>query len=220
MNTPQSIHNKNIMSHVSEKEYVNDVYDSIADDFSRTRTRVWEHVKTFIDSVQKDSRCIDIGCGNGKNMYRKDINMIGIDMCDKFVSMCNSKDLCAYKMDCCELSFDDEVFDNAMSIAVFHHLTTHERRLQALSEMIRVLKPNGLGMMSLWSFENQNKHSFIKGDNMVSWKHSENGIVFDRYYYIFDELEVDEYLLNFKDDVNIIMKYNDQGNWYVIFQKC
>lgn len=43
------------MSNVSEKEYVNDVYDSIAEDFSRTRTRVWERVKIFIDSIKENS---------------------------------------------------------------------------------------------------------------------------------------------------------------------
>ena len=42
------------MSNVSEKEYVNDVYDSIAEDFSRTRTRVWERVKIFIDSIKEN----------------------------------------------------------------------------------------------------------------------------------------------------------------------
>ena len=207
------------MSTISEKHYVNDVYDSIAEDFSRTRTSVWEHVKLFIESIKQDSYCIDIGCGNGKNIYRTDINMIGVDMCDKFVNMCNDMDKRAYKMDCCELSFDDNVFDAAISIAVFHHLTTCERRLNALSEMIRVLKPQGLGLISLWSLENQSKQSFIKGDNMVSWKHSKNGITFDRYYYIFDEKTLDDYLLNFMNEIRIINKYNDRGNWYIIFQK-
>lgn len=204
---------------ISEKDYVHDVYDSIADDFSRTRTRVWEHVKIFIDSIQHSSYCIDIGCGNGKNIYRNDINMIGIDACKKFVDICNERGIHAFKMDCCELSYDDNVFDAAVSIAVFHHLTTHERRIRALSEMIRVLKPNGLAMISLWSLENQDKHSFVKGDNMVSWKHSKSNLLFDRYYYIFDEKAVDEYLLHFKDTINIISKCNDRGNWYVTFKK-
>jgi alkylated DNA repair protein alkB family protein 8 len=209
---------------VSEKRYVNDVYDNIAEDFSRTRTIVWEYVKLFIDSIKEHSYCIDIGCGNGKNMYREDINMIGIDTCKKFVDICNQRNKHAYNMDCCELSFNDNVFDAAISIAVFHHLSSHERRQRGLSEMIRVLKPNGFGLISLWSYENQsqkqNKRTFIKGDNMVSWKHSENGVVFKRYYHIFDEKAVDNYLLDFENDINIINKCNLLGNWYVIFQKC
>lgn len=176
-----------------------------------------EYVKLFIDSIKDDSYCIDIGCGNGKHMYRDDISMIGIDTCGKFVDICNEQNKRAYKMDCCELSFDDDVFDTAISIAVFHHLSSHEKRREGLSEMIRVLKPNGIGMISLWSYENQS--SFIKGDNMISWKYTEHGIVFESYYYIFDEKAVDNYLLSFKNDVRVIKKCTLHGNWYVIFQK-
>ena len=207
------------MSNVSEKEYVNDVYDSIAEDFSRTRTRVWERVKIFIDSIKENSNCIDIGCGNGKNMYRRDLNTTGVDMCDKFVNICKQKSLNVRKMDCCELLFDNSVFDAAISIAVFHHLSTYERRIKAFSEVIRILKPQGIGLISLWSFENQTNQSFVKGDNMVSWKHVKKNLTFNRYYYIFDEKSLNDYLFDFKNKVNIISKFNDHGNWYIIFKK-
>ena len=205
----------------NEKKFVHDVYDNIAQDFSRTRTRVWNEVKSFIDSIDINTNCLEIGCGNGKNMYRRDIVMTGIDTCEAFVKICLQKSLNASIMDCYHLQYEDNSFDNIMSIAVFHHLSTEERRIKALSEMIRVLKPNGTGFVSLWSFENQNhvKNKFIQGDNLVNWKHSITGQLFQRYYYIFDESKVNKYFDEFCDNIKLIHKINVLGNWYIKFEK-
>ena len=54
-------------------------YEQIASHFSETRHHVWPPVKKFIDSFKVNSLVADIGCGNGKNMYRKDCEFIGLD---------------------------------------------------------------------------------------------------------------------------------------------
>jgi ubiquinone/menaquinone biosynthesis C-methylase UbiE len=146
--------------------------------------------------------------------------MTGIDTCEAVVEICLQKSLNASIMNCCHLQYEDNSFDNIMSIAVFHHLSTEERRIKALSEMIRVLKPNGTGFVSLWSFENQNhiKNKFIQGDNLVNWKHSISGQLFQRYYHIFDESKVTKYFDQFYD-IKLIHKINVLGNWYIKFVK-
>ena len=130
---------------ISEKQHVKEVYDAIASDFSRTRTRIWNHVQNFLDNIQDDSKCIDIGCGNGKNMMygNNRLDFTGIDNCENFVKICRERNLNTECMDCCDLQFDDETFDYAISIAVIHHMTSYERRYKAVSELIRVLKKNG-----------------------------------------------------------------------------
>lgn len=45
-----------------------------------------------------------------------------------------------------------------MSIAVIHHLSTPERRMKSISEMIRVLKPGGRCLIYVWA-KDQKKNS-------------------------------------------------------------
>ena len=77
---------------ISEKHHVKDVYDAIATDFSRTRTRIWNHVQKFLDNIPDNSKCIDIGCGNGKNMMYANnrLDFTGIDNCENFVKICRN----------------------------------------------------------------------------------------------------------------------------------
>lgn len=209
----------------SEKTHVNDVYDAIATDFSRTRTRVWNHVQKFLDDIPNDSKCIDIGCGNGKNMLHDNINQrvnfVGIDNCKNFVKICKDRSLTVECMDCCDLQYQDNTFDYALSIAVIHHMNSYERRMKAVSEMIRILKKEGIGLVSFWSFENQDKHMFDVGDNMVKWKHSITNVVYDRFYYIFDEHDLKEFMnvVIDKFGIKVLEMFNEKGNWYITFKK-
>jgi len=100
-------------------------YDNIAYKFDKTRYRVWNAVQKVLDSFEKDSNNIDMGCGNGKNMlYRKDINFTGIDISQKFIDICEKKNLECYKSDVRKTIFENDKFDNSISIAVIHHIYT------------------------------------------------------------------------------------------------
>lgn len=202
-----------------EHKHVKDVYEKIACEFSKTRYKVWDNVKEFIDKIPTNSNLIEIGCGNGKNLYRSDITSIGIDNCVEFLNICDLKGLNVKNMDCCDLCFDDNTFDNAISIAVFHHLTSSERRMQAFEEMIRILKPGGRGLVTLWSMENQIKQTFDEGDNLVTWNHKGTGIIFERYYFVFSERLLNEFIQLFRKKIKVKQTYNDKGNWYVEFEK-
>ena len=64
-----------------EKEYVQDVYNSIAEHFSHTRYKAWPSVQRFLDSLDRKSLNGDFGCGNGKYIYSApDLNFIGTDI--------------------------------------------------------------------------------------------------------------------------------------------
>ena len=65
----------------------------------------------------------------------------GVDSSQTFVDMCIEKGLNCELGDMCSLPFKDNTFDAVLSIAAFHHLATPERRMKALQEMLRVLKP-------------------------------------------------------------------------------
>ena len=177
---------------VIEKKYVQSTYSCIYNHFSSTRHYVWPCVKAFLNNKTSKQMGLEIGCGNAKNiLYNTDLNIIGIDSCREFLSLNLSLNpsLNILQADCCHLPFSDNTFDYCLSIACFHHLSTSERRYTALYEMIRVLKKGGSGCITLWSVENQCKHTFTAGDNFVYWNNQ-----YKRYYYINDKSMINEYL--------------------------
>lgn len=175
-----------------EQETVCGVYNKIADRFNKTRGYGWSWIKEFMDTVPKGSTIYDIGCGSGRNMGYPYMNFIGVDNCENLLTICANKGLNVVNSDMCKLPFDNESADVIMSVASFHHLSTTERRVAALKEFYRVLKPGGKILLSVWSKEQPKKtrRTFEKyGDTMVKW--DQHGDIFERYYYIFqlEELE-------------------------------
>ena len=43
-------------------------YNNISKKWDDTRYMVWPDVKTYLDNIKKNSKVVEIGCGNGKNM--------------------------------------------------------------------------------------------------------------------------------------------------------
>ena len=73
---------------------VKDVYNSIYKSFDRTRGKVWNCVKEFLDIIPNNLIGLEIGCGNGKNFtYRKDLKLKGIDISQGMVEICEKKGL-------------------------------------------------------------------------------------------------------------------------------
>ena len=51
----------------------------------------------------------------------------------------------------------DEYFDYIICIAVLHHLSTEERRIKAINEIIRTLKTGGKALVTVWAKEQKYK---------------------------------------------------------------
>ena len=224
------ITNMYIPSDIEQKSVI-DVYDTIFESFADTRYNVWNAVKIFLDKQVKDTYGLEIGCGNGKNMrYAIDIGlkMAGIDTCRSFVDMCRKK----YKLDVCvsnaiQQIYVDELFDFAISIAVFHHLSTEDHRIKVLQNMINVLKSKGSGLVTVWAVEqdSDSKRNFVPGDNMVTWykpyyvNNVKKYTQYDRYYYVFNKQMFLDYINTFRDQIEVNRIYNEKGNWICDFTK-
>ena len=209
-----------------EQEYVLDVYDNIAEHFDDTRYCIWDFVQGFLANKTSYEKGLEIGCGNGKNLcIRDNLNLIGIDSCQKFVDICTLKNLNVLNQNCCFLQFKDNTFDYVLSIAVFHHLASRIRRYKGLKEMIRVLKSKGSGIFSVWGVEQKDRKNnmkirrFVPGDNYVPWARKSDGIIFKRYYHIFNKDMIMSFLENFRGNIIINRIYNTRGNWVVHFTK-
>ena len=204
---------------------VANVYNQIANDFSKTRYSVWSGVKKILDTLPSNSSNIDIGCGNGKNMlYRDDITFTGLDISTEMVDICQSRGLNCITGDILNLPWDDNTFDNAISIAVIHHLETKEKRIKAIQEIFRIVKHKIL--ISVWSLKqpDNSKRKFTKPDKMVPF-HNKDGSIHYRYYHLYQENELlEEVKMALKDNDDIEYKiedfWNELGNYYVNIRKC
>jgi tRNA (uracil-5-)-methyltransferase TRM9 len=201
---------------------VRNTYNTIANHFSDTRFKVWKCTREFLNNIETNSSGLEVGCGNGKNMiYRNDINMFGIDICDKFVDMCKKKNLNVVQGDMLKLPYKNEQFDFVMSIAVLHHLDTEEKRIQALNEMFRVCKKDGKIFILVWAFEQEesSKRKFKSKDEMVSWFSREDGNTYFRYYHLYSNGELNEEFKKTNNNFDLVKSFYEMGNWGIIIQK-
>ena len=197
-----------------ETQYVKDTYEIIANHFSSTRNNVWGKVKQYMNQLSKNSYIADIGCGNGKNMYRTDCEYIGLDFCLNFTKICKNNNKEVLIANNLNIPFKDNSFDHAISVAVIHHLSTIEKRLKALNEIIRIVKPGGTVFISVWALEQpvNSRRKFIKNDNMVEW--NDHGNKYLRFYHVFSEGELEK----MASEYNIIESYYELGNWIIVIK--
>ena len=114
-----------------------------------------KYITDVIDSIiNKNVKCIDIGCGGGR--YSKYLKKNGTQVIavDKYTNMANS--LKEYNIEFINASFDNlplknESFDLILSIGVLHNATTLNEIEKAFSEMNRILRKNGMIILSIFT---------------------------------------------------------------------
>jgi len=189
------------------KKVVKD-YDNIAKEFNTSRKYSWREFESFLPHIKTDDYIADLGCGNGRFLqFLKDkkikIKYIGID---------NSKNLlkAAKKShgktqfihgDLINLPLENSHLDTIASIASFHHIPSKELRNKAAGEMYRILKPNGILLITVWNlfqpkykkyiWQSRIKSLFSFGkydlrDTLIPW--GKEGV--KRYYYAFTAKEI------------------------------
>ena len=105
-------------------------------------------------NLKNDIVC-DAGCGNGKNIkyFNNKCKMIGFDKCEKLVEICKRNGYNVCNDDILNTSYNNETFDFIICIAVIHHLNTEEKYIDAINELLRILKINGELLFTLWAYE-------------------------------------------------------------------
>ncbi|KAM4796108.1 tRNA (carboxymethyluridine(34)-5-O)-methyltransferase ALKBH8 [Rhinophrynus dorsalis] len=162
-----------------EREYVHKVYEDIAGHFSSTRHTPWPKVVDFLMALPKGSVVADVGCGNGKYLgVNKDLYMIGCDRSKNLVDICGEKQFEASVCDALSVPFRSGSFDACISIAVIHHFATEERRLAAIRELARLLRPGGTALIYVWAMEQEykkNKSKYLKENKSNTNQEKING---------------------------------------------
>jgi SAM-dependent methyltransferase len=204
------------------------MYSKIAYEFSKTRTRPWCCVETFLAS-RTPSTLLDVGCGNGRNLAAANAagyTAEGFDICPEFVDICLARKLDVYvgNIDAC-VNPIVKTYDSVLCIAMLHHLRSPESRQCALQRMYDALNPGGTLLFTVWSHEYDGARfpkRFDVGDNIVPWKSQQSGETrVDRYYYIYDRAHLDAFLDTFRASnttADISVSWEEQ-NWNVEIKK-
>ncbi|KAK1900289.1 Alkylated DNA repair protein alkB like 8 [Dissostichus eleginoides] len=111
----------------------------------------------------------DVGCGNGKYLgVNPELSAVGCDRSSALVQICAERGFQAFVSDALSVPLRAASCDACISIAVIHHFSTQERRLAAVQELVRLLKPGGRALIYVWAFEqeyNKQRSKYLKDQN-------------------------------------------------------
>ncbi|KAE8348181.1 S-adenosyl-L-methionine-dependent methyltransferase [Aspergillus coremiiformis] len=213
-----------------EEMHVHEVYQQIASHFSSTRYKPWPIVKQFLTQLTPGSIGLDVGCGNGKYLpVNQNVFIVASDRSENLARIAvNHQPHSVIVADILNLPHPDNFFDFAISIAVVHHLSTPDRRTQAIREILRTLKPptkenpGGKVLLYAWALEQKSsRRGWDKGDLqdiMVPWvtKESSSDLpkVFHRYYHLYEATELERDITNAGGLV--LESGYEKDNWWAI----
>jgi alkylated DNA repair protein alkB family protein 8 len=182
-----------------EKDHVHRLYDAIATQWHHTRGKrgvLWPGATQFLQNLKPGSLVADVGCGDGKYfpaIWEAGSYVIGTDISRPLLltALTSSKEDAKLPEsrkisersqslqhrpavavgDCMSIPLRTNSCDAAICIAVMHHLSTLERRIRCIEELVRVVKPGGLINIQAWALEQKNnknaKRRFASTDVFV-----------------------------------------------------
>ena len=125
-------------------------------------------MRAFLEALPRSAVVADVGCGNGKYFgVRRDAAMLGCDRSAGLAALAARRaapsglpglycpaagalvadGLCLpYRTGCC---------DAAISVAVLHHVASATRRTRMIEEMLRLLRPGGRLLITVWAKEQE-----------------------------------------------------------------
>ncbi|KAH8906602.1 S-adenosyl-L-methionine-dependent methyltransferase [Coniochaeta sp. PMI_546] len=180
-----------------EQVHVHKVYSQIAPHFSATRHKPWPLVSRFLLDQPPGAVGLDVGCGNGKYLsVNPDLYLVGSDRSEELVRLArDGLDVRAegqglavggpkrevMTADGLALPFRDGVVDFVISVAVVHHFSTRQRRVDGIRALLGCVRParrkdggdGGRVMVYVWALEQGNsRRGWDEGteqDQLVPW---------------------------------------------------
>jgi alkylated DNA repair protein alkB family protein 8 len=184
-----------------------ETWDAIAESFDTTRQKPWKFCVDFIRSLKNTDVVADVGCGNGRHLLPCAGNCshaLGVDISQNLLRIVQKKlhkknigNISLIHADVVQLPLADNSFDTVLFIASLHNIQGNEHRRRALQEVARVLKPNGVALISVWSrWQDMYWRYFMKqfivrsrefGDIDVFWR--QHNLNIPRFYHLYSKGE-------------------------------
>lgn len=225
------------------------VYEAIAPHFSATRHKPWPFVAQFLNAQPPGAVGLDVGCGNGKYLrVNPQLHILGSDRSPALVRLAwegpqqsvgkkkpaagqdaaavaavgGKGDVDVAVADGLDLPYRLAAADFAICIAVIHHLSTPERRREAIAKLLECVRPReGRVLVYVWALEQSSSRrgwdENSDQDTLVPWvlkTPQGQGETFQRYYHLYRKGELE-------DDVaaagGVVEESGyERDNWWVI----
>ncbi len=174
-----------------------EIFDEIAPGWYNCRH--WTIFRSELEALARrwqKGRLLNLGSAHGPDFlpFRQNFELYGVDFSTemlknarKYSEKFNFK-VTLVVADVRHLPFADKTFDWAISVATYHHIKGREDRALALSELSRVLKPDGEAFITVWN--RWQPHFWFSGKEVaVPWR--TKGKTLERYYYLFSYPELE-----------------------------
>ena len=191
------------------------VWNNIASEWYEFKINPSEKVLNFLKG--KKGKILDLGSGAGRHLRKiPDGKIYLVDFSEKMIKLAKERakekkiDAEFSVAEIGKLPFENNFFDSAIAIAVFHCIKPKEQE-KAVKELFRVLKPKAKALIAVWN-KNSKKFKNAKKERYVKWR--DKG---ERYYYLFDAREI--YDLFKKVGFKVISKYTPERNIIFVAQK-
>ena len=206
---------------------VADTYDRIADHFSKTREYAWPEVESFLDG-RSGAVGLDVGCGNGRHcevLAECADRTVGVDVSGGLLRAARIRagdrgygaSVSFVRGDAAALPVADGSVDLGVYVAALHHLGPRERRVASLSDLARVLAPDGRAVVSAWSTAHDRFDAAADAetgfDTEVDWT-LPGGVTVPRFYHVYAPAEFDADLA--ASDLRVVESIVSSGNCYAV----
>ncbi len=169
-----------------------DGYDLVSSDWDKTRQNFWPELMGEIKkNIRLNTQILDLGCGNGrlvKELEDFNIDYLGVDPSEKLIKIAEDKypKKIFKKINGLDLKdFEDERFDQIISIAVLHHIPP-SKVVGWLKEANRVTKKDTISIFTTWNLSESNYDLNENKDAVIGFVHHKN----TRYVHYYDYAEI------------------------------
>lgn len=219
-------------------------WNLIAKSFDKTRNNPWKLCIDFIEKLSNKDYFLDIGCGNGRHLIPSSEKVqyaIGLDISKNFLNIIRNKkienninNIILFHSNFKFLPFKNNSINAALFIASLHNIYGKNERIKSLIELNRILKKNGIALISVWSrWQDKYRNFFIKklfslknkkefGDIILYWKKDDLNI--PRFYHLYSKREFIKDIK--KSGLKILKIYNIKlssdkyiDNYFALVQK-
>ncbi|KAM0516772.1 hypothetical protein ACHAPE_005406 [Trichoderma viride] len=206
-----------------EATHVHSVYNAIAPHFSSTRHKPWPLISSFLTAQPPGATGLDVGCGNGKYLpVNPTLHIFGSDRSENLVRLARSERSGEVVVaDALSLPYRERSVDFVICVAVIHHLSTAERRREAIAALLRCVRAGGKVLIYAWALEQgTSRRGWDEGseqDTLVPWVMRSKGkpdATYERYYHLYRKGELEE---DVEAAGGVVLESGyEKDNWWVI----
>lgn len=141
-------------------------YSKNAKHYHQTRQKFWVDGEKIIEQIAalrlEKVRILELGCGSGrflsyfKSRYKAEFDYVGVDISEGMLDLARKEhpesEFITGDMSQIFSRFDAESFDVIVACASFQHLPSKQERQELIDNAYRLLRYEGLLMMTNWAF--------------------------------------------------------------------